>query len=149
MRIGLNVSDLTEEQWTRLNLAIPPDYGVPMGGIRVCAIFVRGDQERHVEIGLGAARAILDWLDRTMPGVKAAEVLVPGFQDNRCNEGCPTSPHRHSRRLGAALGLSVGQAAEVDRRLGINLDVHQGTTFQDDDLDRDQDDQRPTLGWDS
>jgi hypothetical protein len=75
MKVKVEVMDLTHRQWIMLQVSTSPDYQFTTGDIRVCAVFTRGGEERHVEIPHPFLYCLLDELskaddgfDQTAPG---------------------------------------------------------------------------------
>lgn len=59
MKIQSTVTDLTAEQWERINRVVQVEYDLT--GIRatVCAVFEHAGLERHVEMPLGVFTGLL------------------------------------------------------------------------------------------
>lgn len=63
MRIQSTITDLTEVQWKHLHQAIKTEYDLKEGSTRVCATFIRDEEERHVELPLSIYVALLQGLN--------------------------------------------------------------------------------------
>lgn len=59
MRIQITMTELDEERWAYLQANVHAEYEIPEDASRVCLTFSHGDQERHVEMPMGAIVGLL------------------------------------------------------------------------------------------
>jgi len=92
MHLTATVTDLDEAQWVHLQESVPAaGFGFREGQTRVCAVFERGSEERHVEMPLMAFTALaqrlayrghrVPWHDMRTPGeIEAGGPMPTGVQ---------------------------------------------------------------------
>lgn len=63
MRLKVEITDLTPDQWDQAQKILKTEYTIPDGASRVCLTLIHGNEERHVETPVGALTGLLTGLN--------------------------------------------------------------------------------------
>lgn len=122
MRLQVNVIELDEERWAYLQANVRTEYQIPEDASRVCLTFSYGEEERHVEMSVGALIGLLMGLG--MVGVtrelrnamaKLRPVDLPTFLDQVRRSADPARPFLPTPAM--VRNLSSQEAAELVKLL--------------------------------
>ena len=77
MRLKVEITDLTPEQWEQAQNILKTGYTIPDGASQVCLTLVHGNEERHVETPVGALTGLLTGLNLGQAIKTAMAALTP------------------------------------------------------------------------
>lgn len=84
MRLNVDMTGLTDQNWIDLQDILRAQYEIPDGATRVCLVATHGELERHVEMPVGSLVSVLLSL-MLRPGIRliqtAMAALTPDDKD--------------------------------------------------------------------
>lgn len=76
MRITSTIEDLDEDRWQYVQRLVKTFYEFTEDMTRVCVTFVRGAEERHAEMPLGAYTGLMMGLGLVKTSVRLSQILT-------------------------------------------------------------------------